>query len=115
MSGKYGSLQNKSSIDETYTDLYAPLFGKYSIVGRSIVIHRPTGARWVCASIGYPGPVIVANTDFNGDVEGIVIISSVVVSFIGILLHCCGGFKHTLKPELKGNSFLIMTNKPNNL
>ena len=70
LSGKYGSLENKSSINETFTDLYAPLFGKYSIVGRSIVIHRPTGARWVCASIGYPGPVIVANADFNGDVEG---------------------------------------------
>lgn len=70
LSGKYGSLESKQNINDTFTDLYVPLFGEYSVVGRSIVIHKPTGARWVCATIGYPGPVIVAEADFNGDVEG---------------------------------------------
>lgn len=51
-------------------DLYLPLFGKHSIVGRSVVIHSQTGSRWVCANIGYPGPVVVAEAEFNGEVEG---------------------------------------------
>ena len=47
-----------------------PLFGKHSIVGRSIVIHSTSGSRWICANIGYPGPVVVAKAEFNGDVVG---------------------------------------------
>ena len=70
LSAKYGTLMGRRFINETYTDLYLPLFGKYSVVGRSIVIHSPTGARWICANIGYPGPVTVAKTEFNGDIEG---------------------------------------------
>lgn len=50
--------------------MYLPLFGKHSIIGRSVVIHTNTGARWMCANIGYPGPVIVAKAQFDGEVEG---------------------------------------------
>ena len=72
LSGKYGLLTDKENLDAMYTDLYLPLFGKHSIVGRSIVIHKKDGARWICSNIGYPGPVIVAKAEFNGDVEGII-------------------------------------------
>lgn len=70
LSGKHGGLANKSEIDEFYTDLYLPLFGKHSIVGRSVVIHTQDGSRWICSNIGYPGAVVVAESEFNGDAEG---------------------------------------------
>ena len=34
-----------------------PLFGSDSIIGRSIVIHDPSGNRWVCATINRGGRV----------------------------------------------------------
>ena len=50
--------------------MFIPLFGRNSIVGRSIVIHGKDGARMMCASIGYPGPVTVAQAEFNGEAYG---------------------------------------------
>ena len=42
------------SVTSTTTDSHLTLFGKNSIVGRSIVIHKGdgTGERWACATIG---------------------------------------------------------------
>jgi hypothetical protein len=38
------------------SDSYLTLFGKYSITGRSVVIHaNETGARYACADINYGG------------------------------------------------------------
>uniref|UniRef100_A0A3Q1HEW0 Superoxide dismutase copper/zinc binding domain-containing protein n=1 Tax=Acanthochromis polyacanthus TaxID=80966 RepID=A0A3Q1HEW0_9TELE len=47
-----------------------PLFGQNSIVGRSVVIHLTDGARYVCASIGYPGEVTVGRAIFRSPVVG---------------------------------------------
>lgn len=59
------------SIDQVYEDLYLPLFGKYSIVGRSVVIHNSQdGGRWVCANIAYPGPITTAIAEFDGFAQG---------------------------------------------
>lgn len=56
----------------SYEDWYLPLFGEYSVVGRSIVIHNndESGSRWVCANIGYPGPVTTAVARFDFFAEG---------------------------------------------
>ncbi|XP_067951286.1 uncharacterized protein [Watersipora subatra] len=70
LSTKHGFLRNKLDVNETYMDLYLPLFGKHSIVGRSLVIHAPGGSRWICANIGYPGPVTVAKSEVNGEIQG---------------------------------------------
>uniref|UniRef100_A0A3B4ZJ90 Superoxide dismutase copper/zinc binding domain-containing protein n=1 Tax=Stegastes partitus TaxID=144197 RepID=A0A3B4ZJ90_9TELE len=43
-----------NAVDAKFTDFHLPLFGRNSIVGRSVVIHLTDGARYVCASIGYP-------------------------------------------------------------
>ena len=52
LSGKHGSLEGKDEVSECFWDTNLSLFGKHSIVNRSIVIHKnPGGDRWVCADI----------------------------------------------------------------
>uniref|UniRef100_A0A3P8R6A9 Superoxide dismutase copper/zinc binding domain-containing protein n=1 Tax=Astatotilapia calliptera TaxID=8154 RepID=A0A3P8R6A9_ASTCA len=55
LSAKHGSIAGKNMVDMTFTDFNLPLFGKNSIVGRSVVIHQPNGSRFACMSISYPG------------------------------------------------------------
>ncbi|XP_044046586.1 uncharacterized protein cusr [Siniperca chuatsi] len=70
LSGKHMSLAGKNEVDMVFMDFNLPLFGQKSIVGRSVVIHQPGGARYVCASISYPGEVIVARARFHSPVVG---------------------------------------------
>ena len=65
LSGKFGPLHANSLVNKTYIDEYLPLYGVYSIVGRSVVIHRNDGSRWVCANIEYPSDVTVAYSPFR--------------------------------------------------
>lgn len=54
LSGKYGSLLNHTSYNKTHFDYNLPLFGKNSIQGRSVVIHKMKmmgSGRWVCADV----------------------------------------------------------------
>ena len=54
LSGKYGTFLNLSSYRGIHVDYNLPLFGKNSIQGRSIVIHKMKvmgSARWVCADV----------------------------------------------------------------
>jgi len=52
LSGKHGGLEGKDEVSECFWDTNLSLFGKHSIVNRSIVIHKnPGGDRWVCADI----------------------------------------------------------------
>ncbi|TRY87962.1 hypothetical protein DNTS_022779 [Danionella cerebrum] len=73
LSARYGSLENMTSFQATFTDWNLPLFGSNSIVGRSVVIHTPNGTRFACAGIGYPGNVTVAKATFRGRVVGTVV------------------------------------------
>ncbi|XP_044201649.1 uncharacterized protein cusr [Thunnus albacares] len=70
LSNKHMSLAGKNNSDMVFTDFNLPLFGQNSIVGRSVVIHQTDGARYVCASIGYPGEVTVARARFQSPVIG---------------------------------------------
>lgn len=70
LSGKHLFLTGLNEVDAAFNDSSLPLFGPNSIVGRSIVIHRVNGARFVCASIGYPGDVSVARARFRSPVVG---------------------------------------------
>ncbi|KAM8842245.1 uncharacterized protein cusr [Synchiropus picturatus] len=70
LSAKHLSLAGKNRTTEMFTDFNLPLFGKNSIVGRSVVIHRPDGSRYVCASIGYPDEVVVGRARFENLVVG---------------------------------------------
>lgn len=58
LSGKHGPLQkcpDAGKDDDRYKGVFKddtlPLFGDNGIVGRSIVIHKNDGSRWVCATI----------------------------------------------------------------
>lgn len=56
LSGKHGPLQKcPDAMDDHYKGVFEddtlPLFGDNGIVGRSIVIHKNDGSRWVCATI----------------------------------------------------------------
>ncbi len=54
MSGKFGVLDDMSTIRSIYNDSNLPLFGLNSIVGRSVVLHKKLkGERWACASLGW--------------------------------------------------------------
>ncbi|XP_037620900.1 uncharacterized protein cusr isoform X2 [Sebastes umbrosus] len=70
LSAKHMSLAGQNESDMMFTDFNLPLFGQNSIVGRSVVIHKIDGARFVCASIGYPGEVIVGRAIFQSPVVG---------------------------------------------
>lgn len=70
LSGKHMSLVNRTAIDVSFTDFNLPLFGRNSIVGRSVVIHLSDTTRFVCTSIRYPGEVMVGRAIFQGPVVG---------------------------------------------
>ncbi|XP_040000974.1 uncharacterized protein cusr isoform X2 [Xiphias gladius] len=70
LSAKHMSLAGKNEVDIVFKDFNLPLFGQNSIVGRSVVIHQTDSARYVCASISYPGEMIVAKARFQSPVVG---------------------------------------------
>ncbi|XP_030595278.1 uncharacterized protein cusr isoform X2 [Archocentrus centrarchus] len=70
LSGKHVTLAGRNMVDMTFKDFSLPLFGTNSIVGRSVVIHQPNGLRYACASISYPGEVIVGRAIFQSPVVG---------------------------------------------
>ena len=53
LSGRYGGLHGKNSFDNTAMDANIPLYGLYTILGRSIVIHEDAkgNPRFACADI----------------------------------------------------------------
>ena len=51
LSGRYGSLKNLLNYTYNGEDANVPLYGLYTILGRSIVIHDNSGKRFVCANI----------------------------------------------------------------
>ena len=66
LSGKFGGLNGQDNIVATYSDPNVPLFGVYSIVGRSLVIHRANnGSRVACANIELVRPVLRVVTIVN--------------------------------------------------
>ena len=54
ISGKFGNFPSAQTVTQRLTDNNLDLYGVYSIIGRSIVIHFQNGSRFVCANIGYP-------------------------------------------------------------
>ena len=53
LSGKYGYLSGKNIYNLTVTDMNLPMFGPYSSLGRSVVLHADDkkGSRLACANI----------------------------------------------------------------
>ena len=56
LSGKYGSLKGLNEYEIDRIDPLLSLFGKFSVVGRSVIIHNyPKPSRWTCANIRLQG------------------------------------------------------------
>lgn len=53
-SGRHGRLRGNQSV-YTFTDNTLNLYGPYSIIGRSLLIHRTNGFRYACTNIEYNG------------------------------------------------------------
>ena len=65
LSGKFGVLDNLDTVNFTESDPNIPLYGRDSIIGRSVVIHRQDGSRWVCANIEHNVAVLQASAVFT--------------------------------------------------
>ena len=77
-SGKFGKLSSMNDYMRNVTDPNLQLFGKNTIIGRSMVIHKDdsSATRWVCASI-WPGPetpMHVAHAQFTYPVIGHIVL-----------------------------------------
>ncbi|XP_022094378.1 uncharacterized protein LOC110981268 [Acanthaster planci] len=71
ISGKFGRLTSMDAFSDQFVDWNMQLFGKYSVIGRSIVIHKEeANARWVYGNIGYPTEVTTVKGDFSSVVAG---------------------------------------------
>lgn len=74
-SNKLGRLRNDQQW-QTFVDPNLSLYGPYSIIGRSLVIHRgiPPENRWICANIEYLGARVdiirapIRGVGYQGDV-----------------------------------------------
>ncbi|XP_051883398.1 uncharacterized protein cusr [Pristis pectinata] len=73
LSGRHGFLKGKDMVEDDFKDWNLPLFGRNSIIGRSVIIHHPNSSRWVCGTIGYPGEVLTAAAIFTSPVSGRII------------------------------------------
>ena len=77
LSGKYGNLKNRTWVKGSFVDPSVRLFGRWSVIGRSVVIHHaPIPHRWVCANVELDGPdtdVMTAVAEFTYPVAGRVI------------------------------------------
>ncbi|XP_060698253.1 uncharacterized protein cusr [Hemiscyllium ocellatum] len=73
LSKRHGFLTNLNTFESTFKDWNLPLFGRNSIVGRSVVIHHPNSSRWLCATIGYLSEVTTAVAIFTSPVSGRII------------------------------------------
>ncbi|XP_069507862.1 uncharacterized protein [Ambystoma mexicanum] len=73
LSGRHGPLDGMNAFASMITDWNLPLFGRNSIVGRSIVIHKADNSRFSCGTIGYEGDMITAVAVFRKTVVGRII------------------------------------------
>ncbi|XP_040583567.1 uncharacterized protein Rsod [Lepeophtheirus salmonis] len=77
LSGKYGNLVNRSDMIMDVWDPTISLFGKQSVLGRSMVIHEhPIPKRWICSNIhlkiedNKSPPIIIAEAQFTYPIAG---------------------------------------------
>ncbi|XP_041368352.1 uncharacterized protein LOC121382800 isoform X2 [Gigantopelta aegis] len=77
ISGKFGLLTGETALSATYWDNNLPMFGPSSIMGKSVVIHYTSGARWVCSNIIESKATITAMATFKYPVSGHVLLRQV--------------------------------------
>ena len=78
LTGKYGTyskLDDLNEFDNWFADDNLPLFGKNSVVGRSLVIYKKDGSRWICSTIVQSGEKIRTVATFMSPVIGRVVLT----------------------------------------
>lgn len=71
LSGKYGHLANKNKEVLQIYDYNLPLFGKFSIIGRALVIYSPEGRPIGCSNIELIGTnITTAFATFDTPIQG---------------------------------------------
>ena len=78
LTGKYGTyskLDDLNEFDNWFADDNLPLFGKNSVEGRSLVIYKKDGSRWICSTIVPRGEIIRAVATFKSPVIGRIVLT----------------------------------------
>ncbi|OWF38323.1 Superoxide dismutase [Cu-Zn], chloroplastic [Mizuhopecten yessoensis] len=70
LSNKYGLLNGLPELIITQADSNLPLFGMNSVIGRSVVIHKQSGSRWICDTIESEASVLQAVATFKYPIIG---------------------------------------------
>ena len=85
ISGKFGTLDDLDELKTTYEDWNMPLFGKNSIVGRSVIIHKAEmNERWIYGTIGYPSEEVkTLQSIFTSPVVGKIVLRQPVNDPLG--------------------------------
>ncbi|XP_038046810.1 uncharacterized protein LOC119721017 isoform X2 [Patiria miniata] len=78
LSGKFGLMTGFNHFNDTYLDWNLPLFGRNSIIGRSLVIHNIDGERWLYAAIGYPTKRKIVKAVFKAPSVGKIVMSQAI-------------------------------------
>lgn len=78
LSGKYGLLTGQDSFNGQFRDDNLPLYGRYSVIGRSLTIHKSyKDERWVCATIEPISRITKAVAIFTGPVIGRIVFTQI--------------------------------------
>lgn len=72
LSGKHGAF-TAAAVELSVADNTVKLFGERSVAGRSIVLHRSDGSRWLCAPLAHAQPVRVASARFGSNTTGTIV------------------------------------------
>ena len=80
LSGRLGNLPNRQRYQNVFEDAELTLFGPYSSIGRSVVLHRAAdGVRVACANLGLQGTGCVLEDILRADFGQDSVISGSVV------------------------------------
>ena len=108
LSGKHGLLTGVDSLDATVTDYNLPLFGPRSSVGRSIVMLKEDGTRWLCGNLRNTKPVIRAAVVFRYPIIGEILMEQEendpladTTLFVGPLIYSDGNHNTTGDHEFR--------------
>ncbi|KAM8962430.1 uncharacterized protein RCH25_037970 [Pelodytes ibericus] len=70
LSGRHPTLQGTQNVQLALRDYNLPLYGNNSIIGRSVVLYKADGRRWICGMVQQTGDVVMAVASFRREVVG---------------------------------------------
>ena len=108
LSGKHGQLSSVDHLDAVVTDFNLPIFGPMSVVGRSIIIKKENGTRWICGNLRNTKPVVRAVVVFRYPIVGEILMEQEendpyedTTVFVGPLIYSDGNHNTTSNHEFR--------------